>query len=855
MVTVRPRDRLLAHLEVWRPYTLGHAGLAALAAATLAAEQPSWPRLLGAWAVPTLGWLAGLYGGDYFDRALDSAAKPQRPIPSGRVAAGTARAAMIGCVVAGGAVAMVLNWRTVVLVAAALLLGVLYHTRFKARGLAGHVARGVLTGFAVLSGMLAVAPLPPPALAPLVLAFVLHDTGTNLIGALRDVDGDRAGGYETFPVRHGTRAALWLAAALGALWSGLAVVVPFTGAAGGSVPAFAALLAVAALAWAAVLARLWRAGEPVPRRAALAAHEVLTVERIGLGTAFLALGWGAAQAVAVGLPVAVLTVLAQRLLRARYEFADEPGPSVSAETILGYVDARLRDIAGGAARPVRTPAGWRRRIRIRVADLPLDVHLVADGAIRRVPSAEFAAGTLPSLTITTTSDVFADIFLSRRSTPRRAYLSRAIRMDASARDMLSLNQIFNEFRRAVPAPAPDRAPARTEQPGTGSRAEAGPGLLPDRVVISDTTLRDGEQMPGVAFAPEAKVTLARELDALGVPLIEAGFPAVSRAEEEAVRAVAGAGLDAVIQVIARPRRDDIDAAVRSGAHSIAVFVGTSDAHIRAKLRTTPDALLRDAADAVAYAKRAGHQVVFAAEDATRTDPGFLITLYDAVAGAGADAVGLADTAGVATPWSLAALVRRVTEACELPLAVHCHNDLGLATANSVAGVLSGASGVQCSVLGIGERAGNAALEEVVLTLEIAFGHRTGLDLPRLTGLARRVGDLAGTGVPVNKAVVGENAFVHESGLHVDGLLRDAATYEPYEPALLGRQRRIVFGKHSGRSGIAETLRRHDIALDEGQLGELVREVKRGGTGTSCLDENGLVRLAGDLLKGASCRTT
>jgi isopropylmalate/homocitrate/citramalate synthase len=364
---------------------------------------------------------------------------------------------------------------------------------------------------------------------------------------------------------------------------------------------------------------------------------------------------------------------------------------------------------------------------------------------------------------------------------------------------------------AAPRSAPD------EEPVLG---------VPGAVVISDTTLRDGEQMPGVVFTPAQKRRIARMLGELGIPLVEAGFPAVSAQEAAAIREVVEDGGDALVQVIARPVDRDIDAAIETGAHSVAVFIGTSDSHLTTKLRMTLDEVLTSVDRAVRRAKRAGRQVVFAAEDATRTDLDTLLRVYRAAADAGADSLGLADTVGIANPASMAALVRAVIAGCPLPVAVHCHNDLGLATANSLAAVAAGASGVQCSVLGIGERAGNAPLEQVAMALDTSYGHPTGLDLAVLHPLAAYVSDLVGTPVPPYQPVVGGNAFTHESGLHLDGITADARTYEPYPPERVGRTRRIVLGKHSGLSSIRAVAASVGMELDTEQARVLLDAIKQ-----------------------------
>jgi isopropylmalate/homocitrate/citramalate synthase len=299
-------------------------------------------------------------------------------------------------------------------------------------------------------------------------------------------------------------------------------------------------------------------------------------------------------------------------------------------------------------------------------------------------------------------------------------------------------------------------------------------------------------------------------------------------------------------VIARPVAGDIEAALESGAESIALFVGTSDSHLSEKLRTSRDDVIAQIGAAVAEVKREGRQAVFAAEDATRTPLEFLLEALEAAAASGADAVAIADTVGIATPRQMADLVRAAAAAVDVPIAVHCHDDLGLATANSIAGLLAGASAVQCSVLGIGERAGNAALEEVALALEVAYGVRTGLRLAELNSVAAYVAGIVGQPVSPNKAVVGANAFVHESGLHLDGVVREPRTYEPFAPEVVGASRRFVFGKHSGRRAIAHVLEHHRIAADDALVESLVADVKRSGEAKDAIDETELVARAGAL---------
>jgi isopropylmalate/homocitrate/citramalate synthase/4-hydroxybenzoate polyprenyltransferase len=851
------RSQLFAHLETWRPYTSCYVGLVGLAGAVLGG-RPSLGQLLLVWLTVTLAWVAALYGGDYLDRDLDASSKPQRPIPSGRMTPRTALNSMIVLVVIATGLAVWLNWRTVILAAAGLTLAVAYNGYFKTRGLSGNVARGSLTAMALLFGGMAAHAYPTWRLLPVALLFWLHDASSNLIGAVRDVDGDRDGGYRTFPVQHGVRRSLWVVTGLTVGWMALAATAPLElpVLAG---PAYAALAAVAA--GTALGVAVWLLRTPgVTRRQALRAHERLVVERIILGGAFLAAAAQAALAFPViGAAIAV-TVISQRLLRARHELGSGPAAAAQAPpdaaqappdaaSVIAYIDAQLAEL--DLAEPLAGLRGWQRVIDIELTEPELRVRLVADGGrlTRTEPDGPDgpADGGPPGrrVQLTTTGRAFADIFVRGVLSPRQAMLTRKVRADAAPRDLLHLNLMFNEFRRHQP-PSPSPSPAtqvRDRLPVPSGLDGVGQPELPPTFVISDTTLRDGEQAPGVAFTPAEKLAVARELAALGVPLIEAGFPAVSAEELAAVRDIVDADLDAVIQVIARPASADIDLAVSSGAQSIAIFIGTSDSHIERKLRLSRPEVLRRIDRAVGYAKAAGRQVVLAAEDATRTDLAFLAEVAGTAAAAGADAIGLADTVGIATPWSIQRLVSAVAADCPLPVAVHCHNDLGLATANSVAALAAGASGAQCSLLGIGERAGNASLEEVAIAIEVAWGRTTGLDLRGLPPLAERVAVLTGQAVMPGRPVVGRNAFLHESGLHTSGIIRDPATYEPYPPELVGRERAIAVGKHSGSAGVRHVLAGRGIELADDELAALLDAVKTRGYRGTPLYEDELAELA------------
>lgn len=338
-----------------------------------------------------------------------------------------------------------------------------------------------------------------------------------------------------------------------------------------------------------------------------------------------------------------------------------------------------------------------------------------------------------------------------------------------------------------------------------------------RIIIFDTTLRDGEQSPGVSLSVGEKLEIARQLARLRVDVIEAGFPITSPGDFEAVRTVAREVRGPVIAGLARANQIDIDRAweaVREAESArIHTFIATSPIHMQYKLRKTPDEVLESAVAAVRYARRYTSDVEFSAEDATRSDPAFLYRVFAAVIEAGATTINIPDTVGYTTPAEFAALITGIREnvpgAQKVVLSVHCHNDLGLAVANSLAAIQAGVRQVECTVNGIGERAGNTALEEVVMALNTradAYGPRSGVATEQISRTSRLVSSLTGMAVQPNKAIVGANAFAHESGIHQDGVLKHRSTYEIMRPQDIGlATNRLVMGKHSGRHAFREKL--------------------------------------------------
>ena len=346
-----------------------------------------------------------------------------------------------------------------------------------------------------------------------------------------------------------------------------------------------------------------------------------------------------------------------------------------------------------------------------------------------------------------------------------------------------------------------------------------------RIQIFDTTLRDGEQSPGIALRPEEKAEVAEQLERLGVDVIEAGFAAASPGDFEGVRAVAAVASRATVATLCRTRREDIDSgadALRDARRSrIHIFLATSPIHMEKKLRLTPDEVVAQAAWAVAYARAGADEVEFSCEDATRSDPSFVARVCREVIAAGADVVNLPDTVGFALPNEYAGFFDEVRRLCpeleSVTLSAHCHDDLGLAVANSLAAIEAGIGQVECTVNGIGERAGNAALEEIVMALRVRhdqLGVDTGIDPAEIGASSALVERLTGYDVPPNKAIVGANAFAHEAGIHQDGLLKDKTTYQIIEPRELGLAMTLPLGKHSGRHAFARACADAGLKLDE-----------------------------------------
>jgi len=366
----------------------------------------------------------------------------------------------------------------------------------------------------------------------------------------------------------------------------------------------------------------------------------------------------------------------------------------------------------------------------------------------------------------------------------------------------------------------------------------------------DTTLRDGEQTPGVSLNPDQKLEIATRLSDIGVDVIEVGSAAASEGERNAIRIISDAGLAAEICTYVRAVQQDIDFAADYGADSVHLVVPVSDLHIAKKMRKTRDQVAQMAYDAVDYAKSRGLIVELSGEDASRADQVFLRQIFSEGIDRHADRLCFCDTVGLLTPEKVSEYIPPI--AAIAPLSIHCHDDLGFAITNTMAALKCGASCAHVTVNGLGERAGNTPMEEVVMALEILYGYHTRIRKEEIYSLSTLVSRLTGVPLPINKAIVGEMAFTHESGIHAHGVIREPSTYESVSPEMVGRKRRIVLGKHSGSASVEAALHEMSYKADEPQVKEIVKRIKQLGDEGKRVTDTDLMAVA-DAVLSIECK--
>ena len=346
-----------------------------------------------------------------------------------------------------------------------------------------------------------------------------------------------------------------------------------------------------------------------------------------------------------------------------------------------------------------------------------------------------------------------------------------------------------------------------------------------RIYIVDTTLRDGEQTAGVVFANEEKVAIATMLSDLGVDQLEVGIPTMGGDEKKAIKEIVKRNLKSSIMAWNRPVISDIQESIDCGVDAVAISISVSDIHIQNKLRKSREWVLEKMVEGVEYAKKNGLYVSVNGEDASRADNDFLVQFIETAKQAGADRFRYCDTVGVMGPFQIEEQIRDLYERTNFDIEMHTHNDFGMATANAIAGVRAGANHVGLTVNGLGERAGNAALEEVLMAFKYVYGLDVDVDTTKFREISEYVSRAAGRDLPIWKAIVGTNMFAHESGIHADGAIKNPKNYEAFDPRAVGLERQIVIGKHSGKAAIVNKFKEYNIDLTDEEASKILEKVR------------------------------
>ena len=346
------------------------------------------------------------------------------------------------------------------------------------------------------------------------------------------------------------------------------------------------------------------------------------------------------------------------------------------------------------------------------------------------------------------------------------------------------------------------------------------------IKIVDTTLRDGEQTAGVAFANHEKVTIAQTLSDMGIDQLEVGIPTMGGDEKATIKAICKRDLKASIMAWNRAVISDIEQSIDCGVDAVAISLSVSDIHIQHKLKKSREWVLENMYNAVTYAKKNGLYISVNGEDASRADINFLIEFINLAKEAGADRFRYCDTVGVMEPFTLRDTIEKIYKVTNFDIEMHTHNDFGMATANAIAGIVGGANHIGVTVNGLGERAGNAALEEVIMALKFVYGYETNIDTTRFREISKYVSQASGRELPIWKAIVGTNMFRHDSGIHADGALKDPKNYEAFDPSEVGLERQIVIGKHSGKAAIINKFREYEIELSNEEAESMLELVRQ-----------------------------